>query len=642
MAKRGFIEKKLGADDVSALREKARKARGHILKMTTLAGCGHPGGSMSSLEIYLTLYACANVDPAVPLNPDRDRIVVSHGHTSPGVYAALGECGFFDVADAVIGFRKAGSPFEGHVEKSVPGVEWNTGNLGQGLSAGCGFALAARLQKRKFHTYVVMSDGEQQKGQIAEARRFAVKYGLNDLTVIIDYNRIQISGAIDKVMPQNIRGNFESDGWKVIETDGHDFKAIYAAIREAKQTAGAPVCILAHTTIGKDVPFMEGLKDYHGKALTMDECRKALAVLNLKDDLDALKIARTKFRKKMKEPKPPVPAIKIGTPRVYAPDTKTDNRSAFGRALQDLAEVNGSEVPIAAFDCDLAGSVKLTGFAGVVPERFYQGGVQEHNTAVIAGALSTQGYASVFAGFGVFGVDETYNQHRLTDLNSGNLKLVCTHVGLDVGEDGKTHQCIDYIGLLKNLYGFHVIVPADPNQTDRAFRFAAKTYGNYFIGMGRSILPVIADEKGRPFYAGKYVFKYGKADLLRDGAKLAVVTTGSLAWRAVRAWEMLAEKGIRVKVYNFSCPLATDMKALEDAAKTGTVITFEDHHVGSGLGNVVAERIAQSGLRPKLIRLGIPSYACSGTPDDLYRMYGLHQDSLANTVMHLIKKKKKS
>lgn len=639
MIKRGFDREKITREEVEILRKKAQRARAHILKMTTLAGCGHPGGSMSSLEMYLTLYSFANVFPDDPRNADRDRILISHGHTSPGVYAALGECGFFDPMDAVIGFRKAGSPFEGHVEKCVPGVEWNTGNLGQGLSAGCGFALAARLQKRKFHTFVAMSDGEQQKGQIGEARRFAVKYGLTDLTVLIDYNRIQISGSIDKVMPQNIKGNFESDGWKVIEVDGHDIAALYGALRQAVMLKDTPVCIMCRTEIGKGVSFMEGLKDYHGKALTMDECRRALKEIGADDDIDALKAKRMKFRKKLREPKTVIPKFDAGMPRTYAPDTKTDNRSAFGRALQDIAEVNGAGLPVAAFDCDLAGSVKLTGFAGVLPDNFFQGGVQEHNTAVVAGALSSQGFASVFAGFGVFGVDETYNQHRLTDLNSGNMKLVCTHVGLDVGEDGKTHQCLDYIGALRNLFGFHIIAPADPNQTDRAFRYMIKAPGCYFMGMGRSNLPIITDDKGKPFYAGKYVFKYGKADLLRDGKNLAVLTTGALAWRAVKAWEMLAEKGIRVKVYNVACPAAIDKKALADAAKTGLIVTFEDHHVGTGLGSLTAEAMVEMGLRAKLVRLGVPGYASSGTPDDLYRMYGLHQDSLAEKIQKLLKKK---
>jgi transketolase len=161
---RGFETPALSADWQKTLAERARQCRGQIIKMTTVANSGHPGGSMSSLEVYLMLYHFAKVDPRNPYRDDRDRIIISHGHTSPGVYTSLAAAGFFDVYPALHGFRQAGSPFEGHVERSVPGVEWDTGNLGQGLSVGVGKALYAQLSGQKFHTYVVMGDGEQQKG----------------------------------------------------------------------------------------------------------------------------------------------------------------------------------------------------------------------------------------------------------------------------------------------------------------------------------------------------------------------------------------------------------------------------------------------------------------------------------------------
>ena len=233
MTVKRFNAEKLDEVSLKRLSGLSKLARGDILKMTTLAGSGHPGGSMSSIDFYLVLYSYANVDPKNPDDPDRDRIVISHGHTSPGVYAALGRTGFFPIEAAIANLRKAGSPFEGHVEKGIPGLEWDTGNLGQGLSAGCGFALGAKVLKKDFHVFVAMGCGEQQKGQITEARRFAIKYGLDNLTVIIDYNKRQISGITGEIMPQNIAKNFESDGWRVLEVDGHQFQEIYRAFREA-------------------------------------------------------------------------------------------------------------------------------------------------------------------------------------------------------------------------------------------------------------------------------------------------------------------------------------------------------------------------------------------------------------------------
>ncbi|GAI21878.1 unnamed protein product, partial [marine sediment metagenome] len=162
------------------------------------------------------------------------------------------------------------SPFEGHIERNIPGVEWTTGNLGQGLSAGCGFALASKLTNLNYNTFVVMSDAEQAKGQVAEARRFARKYGLNNLTVIIDYNHFQISGRTEDVMPVNITENYLADGWKVLEVSGHKVYELYKAIKEALSDTENPYVIIAQTIMGHGVSFMENRADYHGKRVKKD------------------------------------------------------------------------------------------------------------------------------------------------------------------------------------------------------------------------------------------------------------------------------------------------------------------------------------------------------------------------------------
>jgi len=643
MSGKRFEAEKLDEGSLKRLTELARLARGDILRMTTLAGSGHPGGSMSSIDFYLVLYSYANVHPQSASDPSRDRIVVSHGHTSPGVYAALGRIGFFPIEAAIINFRKAGAPFEGHVEKGVPGVEWNTGNLGQGLSAGCGFALGSKILKKDFHVFVTMGCGEQQKGQISEARRFAIKYGLDNLTVIIDYNCRQISGVTQEIMPQNISRNFESDGWRVMEVNGHQFQEIYGALRGAILSK-YPTAIIAHTTMGKGVSFMEGKEEFHGRALHLDEFKRAIQELGLEDDLE-------RYRK-IKEWETPSfagrkyfvksPSIAVGTPRNYTKDQKMDNRSAFGNALIDIAKANDREdslLPIVVFDCDLASSVKTAGFAKQFPNHFFQGGIQEHNTATIAGAISTVGLLSFFADFGVFGVDETYNQHRLNDMNETNLKLICTHNGLDVGEDGKTHQCIDYIGVMKNLFGYKIIVPADPNQTDRVIRYVAKTHGNFLVAMGRSPVPVVLKEDGTPLFGDSYEFKYGQADRIRNGKDGAIITAGGMVDRAVQAWQKLKEKGVEVQVIHISCLSDLDRQTILSAAKTGLVITYEDHHIQTGLGSLIANFLAEQGLGIRFRKLGIKKYGSSGKPDDLYRMQGLDVESLVQAVMDEVGKK---
>ena len=634
----GFDSEKLSEEKIAKLKDLAKLARGDILKMTTLAKSGHPGGSMSSIDIYLVLYSCANVDPAHPYWAERDRIVISHGHTSPGVYAALARVGFFEVDSVITRFRKAGTIFEGHVERGIPGVEWSSGNLGQGLSAGCGFALASKLHQRNYQVFVVMSDGEQAKGQVGEARRFAKKYSLNNLTVIIDYNRLQLSGPLDKIMPQNIKENYLADGWEILEADGHDYQQIYQAIRTGVKNTQSPIVIMANTLMGKGVSFMENKFEFHGMPLTSDECAAALSELCLENDMERYLHLRNKILERKPEKKRPSEKIKIdsGQPRSYGPDEITDNRSAFGQALKDLGDLNSDRPgrnPLAVLDCDLVGSVKTQKFAQDHPDHFFQAGIQEHNTVTVAGALSTQGIVTFFADFGVFGVDETYNQHRLNDLNQTNLKLVCTHNGIDVGQDGKTHQCIDYVGIINNLYGYKIIIPADPNQTDRVIRYIASQPGNFFVGVGRSKFRVILKEDGSPFFAGDYQFRYGKAEVIREGGQAAIITTGSMVHRAVQAWETLKKRGCRARIINVSCLSDLDESTLTEAAGTGIVVTYEDHNVKTGLGSLVANFLAENSLVPRFRKLGITSYGGSGLSEDLFRIQGLDIESLVETVL---------
>lgn len=633
---RGFGAEALTEEELEKLRELSRLCKGDILKMTSLAGSGHPGGSLSSLDIYLVLYTCAKVYPHEPERPDRDRIVVSHGHTSPGVYSVLARLGFFSREEAIATFRKAGSLFEGHVERVIPGVEWTTGNLGQGLSVGCGFALASRLTGVPYHVYVVMSDAEQAKGQVAEARRFAKKFGLSNITVIIDYNELQISGSVHEVMPVNIKGNYLSDGWEVMEVDGHDYQALYKAVRESLRREG-PVVIVAHTVMGKGVSFMEGDEEYHGRALKEGELAQAFRELEVENDRPRLLSIREAFS----APNEPVsmprytPRVDPGQPFTYRPEDKVDNRSAFGKALRDVGLRNcgvEGQTPIAVFDCDLADSVRTSWFAQDLPSYFFESGVSEHNTATLAGALSTQGVVALFADFGVFGIDEVYNQHRLNDINGSNIKLILTHLGLDVGQDGKTHQCIDYIGLLKNLYGFHLVVPADANQMDRAVRYIFTKYGNYAIGMGRSGQPIIVDEKGEPLFGYGYRFVYGQADVVRKGDKATIITYGQMVHRALKAWETLSEKGMEVELLNMSTPLHPDREALVRAAAKGPVIVYEDHNLFSGLGSILSDLAVEMGLSVRIRKMGVKGYAPSGTPDEIYRMLGLSPDDLVKVV----------
>jgi len=611
-----------------------RAARGDVIRMTTLAGSGHPGGSMSSMEILALLWSQANVHPSDPLMQGRDRIVVSHGHVSPAVYAILGRLGFFDLDRAVATFRRAGSPFEGHVERSVPGVELTTGNLGQGVSAAAGLALGDRSRGVRNHVWVVTGDGEHQKGQIAEARRFIRAKGLDNVTVVVDCNGLQISGRTDRVMRTDIAAEYRAAGWEVAEVDGHDLAALYRALRPESSPA-APRLVLADTVMGRGVSFMENDCRFHGAALGREQAAAALGELGETNDLDALReIRRSGYRDD--------PDFGLwldyaildleGTPIVYPPDHGGDNRSAFGAALLDLSRTNPEALPL-VFDCDLAGSVKTEEFAAHYPDHFFQSGIMEHHTATCAAAASLAGKVVFWADFGIFAADETFNQHRLNDINMTNLKVVATHCGLDVGMDGKTHHCIKYVNLMGSLHHYNTIVPADPNQTDRVIRYAATHPGNFFVAMGRSRTPVITGEDGEPFFGKSYRFVYGQFDRIRGGYDLAIVAMGNMVHRALRVRELLAAEGRSAAVYGLSCPLCITPRLLRELGGYKLVVTYEDHDASTGMGARMA--LALSGMQtvPPLVRAGVTEYGGSGDPEDLYRQQGLLPEQLAARIL---------
>jgi len=249
--------------------------------MLTEAGSGHPGGSLSEVEILVSLFAEEmNHDPKNVNNPDRDRFVLSKGHGIPGLYAVMAQFGYWS-RDDLMTLRKLGSRFQGHPDRTrLPGLETSTGSLGQGLSVAIGLALASKLDNDAFRVYCVIGDGESQEGQIWEAALSAAKFKLDNLVCILDNNKAQIDGYVQNVMPlEPIEDKWRSFGWHVISINGHDFDQIFDAFDEARAKKGMPTFILADTLKGKGVSFMENVVDWHGKAPSREEAEKALAEL---------------------------------------------------------------------------------------------------------------------------------------------------------------------------------------------------------------------------------------------------------------------------------------------------------------------------------------------------------------------------
>ena len=272
------------AQELNQLSILACKVRMGIIQSTHAAKCGHPGGSMSAAEMFTYLYFKElNVDPKAPQWEDRDRFVLSKGHTAPGLYAALALRGFFPVED-LLTLRKVGSYLQGHPNmNSVPGVDMSTGSLGQGISAACGMALAAKVKGKDSRVYTLLGDGEIQEGQVWEACMFASHYKLDNLCVIVDNNGLQIDGDVAKVMsPYPIVDKLEAFGFQVEAIDGHDFTAIEAAMEKAKTVKGKPFAIVMKTVKGKDVSFMENNAGWHGVAPNDAQYEQAMAELTAK------------------------------------------------------------------------------------------------------------------------------------------------------------------------------------------------------------------------------------------------------------------------------------------------------------------------------------------------------------------------
>lgn len=266
--------------DFPKIEEQIRIIRRHILSMIYSAGSGHPGGSLSCVELLTVLYfAVLNHRPRSPDWDQRDRFILSKGHAAPALYAVLAEAGYFPVKE-LITLRKTGSRLQGHPDKKIPGIEVSSGSLGQGLSIASGSALNAKLEKSPSKTYVLLGDGECDEGQVWEAAMLASHYKLDNLIAIVDRNGLQIDGLTEKIMRlEPLTKKWAAFGWHVLEINGHDIHEIHSAFESAKKMKGKPTVIIAHTFKGKGVSFMEWISAFHGKSLTKEELEIALKEL---------------------------------------------------------------------------------------------------------------------------------------------------------------------------------------------------------------------------------------------------------------------------------------------------------------------------------------------------------------------------
>jgi transketolase len=630
------IGENLTEDHKKFLSAFALSCRHSIIAMLKNSQSGHPGGSLSSIDYLTLLYTFI-------LSQTGEKLVVSNGHISPAVYSALAELKIIPKKNVIETFRKIGSVYEGHITRHVRGIDYGTGPLGIGASVAAGKAWSEKHNKTGRTAYCVMGDGECQEGQSHEMILFARKYELDNLIAFVDYNEVQLTDSLDETMPIDIPAVFKAGGWEVIEVDGHDFDQMWNAIAKAHEKNGRPKVIVGHTIMGKGVPFMEDdgrhhKSTWHGKAPKPEECDEILKGLVLNDEQRKL---IDDFLPEVKwDPKPSkYPEIlsdvevDTGEAIVYPVTESTDCRTAYGKALLDLADRNKNVIAATA---DLRGSVMTKYVAEKYPERHIEVGICEQNMVSMAGGLSLMGHLVFASTFGAFLTSRPKDQARVNDINYTNVKMVATHCGLSVGEDGPTHQSIDDKGIMAGHLNTRVIEPADPNQTDRIIRYIASKYGNFYVRMGRHKYNPIAKEDGSPFYGADYKYEYGKCDVIREGSDVTIAASGACVTEAVKAWEKLKEEGINAEIIACSTIRDFDDAVFESIKKTGKVITVEDHNPYNGLSAGLARELQLKGICPeKYESLAVTEYQLSGKPLELYEEAGISANHIINKAKQI-------
>ena len=605
--------------DTELLKGIANQLRIHSIEATTAAGSGHPTSCCSAADIAAVLFfGQMRYDAKNPHFHNNDRFILSKGHAAPLLYAAWAENGFVPIPE-LLTLRQFTSELEGHPTPRLAFADVATGSLGQGLGVGVGMARAARFDKLDYNTYVLLGDGEIAEGAVWEAASLAGYYKLNNLIAIVDANRLGQSEAT--AFGHNIgiyRDRFEAFGWRVEDIDGHDIEEIV----EVLQGVGLddkPLAIIAKTYKGAGVSFLQDKDGWHGKPLNKEEAAKAIAELqpSAKSGLGVAIPAPNQL---------PAPANAV--PASYPPinynlGDKVATREAYGTALARLGE---ADLRIVAVDGDTKNSTFADKFFKKFPERSTECFIAEQNMVGVAMGLAARGkvpFASTFATF----FTRAYDHIRVAGISQSNIKLVGSHVGVSIGEDGPSQMALEDLAMMRAIVGSTVLYPSDAVAAEKLLEEMALIKGVCFLRTSRPKTPVI--------YGNDEKFPVGGAKVLREGDKVTIVSAGVTLFEALKAADQLKSEGINVTVidaYSIK-PLGKDV-ILAAAKKTGnTVITVEDHYAEGGLGDAVAGELSVEGVKVhKLAVVGIPH---SGKAEELLAKFGIDAAGIVKKVKSL-------
>ena len=655
---------------VDQLKAAAAEMRTMDIVSIFAAGSGHPGGTLSVMDLAAALYLnVLNHDPSDPNWPDRDRVFWSAGHKAPALYVALGRAGYFPLDDVVL-LRQLGANFEGHPNwLKVPGVEISSGSLGQGLGAAVGNALAGRLRGANYRVYVIMGDGEQQEGSIWEAAMSAGHYKLGNLCAIVDVNRLQIDGWVRDVMSvEPLAEKYSAFGWNVIELDGHDMSQILDGFARATQETGKPTVILARTIKGKGVSFMENEASWHGTAPKIEQFEKALAELATPDCPHArvdglLQRAASHAREVARRAKEGIPKFAHEywwNSRESMKAEMDPTRMGFGRGLERA----GEDPRVVTLHADISGSIRITDFEAKHPERknrVFSVGIAEQNMMSVAAGMAREGLIPVTGTYGVFASGRAWDQIRTTICYSNlNVKIAGAHGGISVGPDGATHQALEEISLTSILPNMNVVVPCDSVETQKATEYSLLSLlGPCYLRFAREATPVVSKSDTPYEFGVANVIRYRgeQAKFLEafetilgsryanEHEQVAIIACGPMVPEAMRAaWLLKEEYGIETRIVNVHTVKPLDTATIVRAAEeTHVVVTAEEHQVG-GFGNIIAGAILEhrSNFRQplQLAMVGVADrFGLSGNPWELLQHFGLTAEHIAKRVLDVMDKK---
>jgi transketolase len=620
----------------------ANLIRNDVLDMLKLAGSGHLGGSFSAAEILSVLFNHElKIDASNPNWSERDRFILSKGHSNPGLYAILCQKGFFS-RDEYQKLRKINGILQGHPERITPGVEYIAGFLGQGLSAGCGMALGFKREKKENRVFVLIGDGDNLEGQTWEAARFAVQNKLDNLTAIFDYNNILSDDTTDNVLSiKDPEKQWSSFGWNVIIINGHDIVQILKALELSKKSKDLPTMIIANTRKGHGISIWDDTAKSHGSWGPSDEDyskgKKELEINRQKISAMNFKDSEIKFLE---------PMIKLKSDREENSTVKSESndfpnyrfklgekislRSAFGMAAANLAKIYKN---FDLFDADVKSGTMAVSFEKHFPNRFIQCGIVEQNmVSAAAGYYLATGRIPIVTTYAVFTSLLTAAQFRNgVAIQKLPLIIASSHVGIDTGPDGPTHQAIEDLGIFSTYPGVQVLSPCDGNKLEAVLEAAIISGKPTYMRTGRSPVPVI--------HPPEIKYEIGKDQVLYDGSDVSIFATGIMVNRAINAMELLKKENINAEIIDITSINPLDKETiLKSVKKTNCAVTAEDHYVRNGMGSGISQLIGKE--HPVLTyNIGVEKYAESGNPEDLATKYGLQSENIVNVAKQIVHSK---